>query len=371
MEIIYSILQLFIEEKCMTMYEYQYLLHKYNNKKGNTPIFYTIEDHTLFKLIIDNSNFDLCVLNHRNDNILTKNIKKNKKTGDNYYKNIELLLKNKKNRECLINGSHKSNIPIIVCIENNNIDLLKLLIENGANIDIHTSSYMSPFLIAVSEDRPDIMKCLIEAGANIQYCGPEGDENPLIGSIVNENYEMCKFLLDSGFDISIKNRFLQIPLIYAIFSKNCPLDILIALAYKSDLNDQCISGGTALHFLTEHNMWKGISEALKHKKLDIFIKDNHNKTPISYVDDKDLNEFMHIVYTSYLTQATSVDPNDPLTGNCHTIDNNCKSQIVKRIIETKRSFPLNNDLIYLSSLNLVRENRSMSGSFNSDALHMK
>ena len=344
-------------------------LARYHNKKGNTPIFFTIENNSLFKFIVDNADIDPCALNGKNENIFTKNIKRNKKKGDIYYQNIETLLNNQKYKDCIINGNHNSNIPIIICIENNNIDILNLLIENGADLNIHTSSHISPTLAAVSEDRPEIVKILIDAGANIQYCGPEGDENPLIGSIVNHNFPMCKLLIDNGFDVTIKNRFLQTPLIYAIFSKKCPLDILITLVYKTDLNEQCVSGGTPLHFLTEHSMWKNVSEALKHKKLDIFIKDNRNKSPLGYVKPQDLPMFMDIVYASYLNKANAVDPKDPLVGNCHTLNRNCKTDIIKRIIESKRSFPLSTDLMYMSSLNLVKENRAMLGSFNSDALH--
>ena len=56
---------------------------------------------------------------------------------------------------------------------NNNIEMLKLLLKYGANINICNRKFQTPILLACSEISPskdlsEIIKLLIKAGSNLQ-----------------------------------------------------------------------------------------------------------------------------------------------------------------------------------------------------------
>lgn len=131
----------------------------------------------------------------------------------------------------LINDSLEGKTPLIIAVGNSYIDTAKILIENGANInavDIEGWSALSyavnngdieiaklllenkakikdELLIAIKspivESRINIMKLLIENGANINYTDENGF-NPLNIAIESGDMELTKFLITNGANVN-------------------------------------------------------------------------------------------------------------------------------------------------------------------------
>lgn len=84
--------------------------------------------------------------------------------------------------------------PLILAIENGDLDLADLFIDNGA--DINLESYIfetSPLRVALSGDHEDYAKSLVERGADVNVTSSRG--SPLVSA---RNKNMIFYLLDHG-----------------------------------------------------------------------------------------------------------------------------------------------------------------------------
>jgi ankyrin repeat protein len=340
------------------------LLNKQNNK-GNTPIYFTVNNHELFKSLIARKNIKLNTINDDNDTLLTININKSKTKNDDYNKNILSLIKNKVDL-----NSPLKNLPLNIAITENKYYIVESLVKAGANIDIKDDNYTTPLIMAINNNMGDVVDLLVKNKANLDYNGPEGDENLMTRAILNNDMKTINMLIDSGYNIKHVNRFLETPLHVLLEKGNTySLDLLTKAVYKGNLLQQNIDGITPLHLMISNLDWRNFSEILKRKKLDIFIKDNDGNSAFSYIKDKDILDFMNIVSESYLNQFNKLSMDVYTKKKCKNVNNECLNLIKKKIIQTKRSYPLNSDFYILTNFRLVNGINTDIGKFNSDSLH--
>ena len=151
------------------------------------------------------------------------------KSAENSAKIMQMIID--KVDKKLINDSLEGKTPLIIAVGNSYIDTAKILIENGANInavDIEGWSALSyainngdieiaklllenkvkikdELLIEIKspivESRINIMKLLIENGANINYTDENGF-NPLNIAIESGDMELTKFLITNGANVN-------------------------------------------------------------------------------------------------------------------------------------------------------------------------
>ncbi|MDY5124658.1 MAG: ankyrin repeat domain-containing protein [Treponema sp.] len=84
-------------------------------------------------------------------------------------------------------------------------DIMNLLLENGALIDIRTPSLHSAYLIAAQYGTPDAVELLINNGAELNCTDSDGD-SALICAAKNEQTDNIKLLIEYGVDINIRNK---------------------------------------------------------------------------------------------------------------------------------------------------------------------
>lgn len=151
------------------------------------------------------------------------------KSAENSAKIMQMII-NKVDKK-LINDSLEGKTPLIIAVGNSYIDTAKILIENGANInavDIEGWSTLSyavnngdieiaklllenkakikdELLIAIKspivESRIDMIKLLIDNKANINYADENGF-NPLNIAIESGDMELTKFLITNGANVN-------------------------------------------------------------------------------------------------------------------------------------------------------------------------
>ena len=85
------------------------------------------------------------------------------------------------------------------------LDIMNLLLENGALIDIRTPSLHSAYLIAAQYGTPDVVELLINNGAELNCTDSDGD-SALICAAKNEQTDNIKLLIEYGVDINIRNK---------------------------------------------------------------------------------------------------------------------------------------------------------------------
>lgn len=162
--------------------------------------------------------------------------------------------------------------PLHYCILNNDIKLTKLLIDNGANINLQD----------------------IYGNTALHYC------------IIENNYEIFNILSDenNNLNLNLWNIDGKIPLHQILILKNenfmNKLNILIE---KSNLNIQDKDGNSCFYYLLKMNLWKQYTNILKKKKINIFLKNKNNTYIFEIIESLDDNEkdiMYEILTNSYL-----------------------------------------------------------------------
>ena len=91
--------------------------------------------------------------------------------------------------------------PLQISCRIGNLDIVKLLIEAGADKEVKDVARQSPLSIAVTNNHYDIAKYLIEAGADINSKGPNNLQ-PIHFACAHGSRKIIELLLLSGVDIN-------------------------------------------------------------------------------------------------------------------------------------------------------------------------
>jgi ankyrin repeat protein len=111
-----------------------------------------------------------------------------------------------------INARNKlGKTPLHQSLTGGNDEIIKLLIERGADVNAQDSTGMTPLHIAAWWSVTAHAKILIDHGANLNSIDKFGD-TPLHTAAMNGRGKMCQFLITSGAAMDAKNLDGQTPL---------------------------------------------------------------------------------------------------------------------------------------------------------------
>lgn len=86
------------------------------------------------------------------------------------------------------------------------IEIAKLLLEKGANIDNQDDEGLTPLFGACTSDKNiDLIKFLLEKGANVNVRDKKIGQTPLFLACRRRDFKTAKLLLDYGADVNIKD----------------------------------------------------------------------------------------------------------------------------------------------------------------------
>lgn len=114
---------------------------------------------------------------------------------------LEVLIKNKAN---LNEAAVDSNLPLIVAIENNHPEVVKLMLNNGVTSDTKDRAETPALIIASRNGQKEIVNLLIEAKADVNIKDSNGN-TALIEATRNNHPEIVDLLLKAKADILINN----------------------------------------------------------------------------------------------------------------------------------------------------------------------
>jgi ankyrin repeat protein len=149
---------------------------------------------------------------------------------------------------------------------------------NLKNNDNQTALHFS----CLWEDMPiDLFRVILEKTANINE-QTENGHTALRLAIRQENRTAVEELLNhKDVDVNLKNNDNQTALHYAAWWKNMPTDLFRVILEKSaNINEQDKDGDTALHWATFKQSTTAVEELLKHKDVDVNLKNNKNQTAL-------------------------------------------------------------------------------------------
>jgi ankyrin repeat protein len=324
------------------------------NDKNETPL-HRIMDYGMLKHILDNyPKTNLDTISHDGRTPLLNymyyyHTQKHKK----YIKSIELLLE----KGCNANIP-KSNPPLFETARLGNLEIGKMLIDNGANPNVQNSRYETPLIGAIGNKHQDMVSFLLTNGANVNYTIPEGTYNPLLLSTMLADSRITDILLENGAGVKSHDKYLNTPLHYAIRKSEYSADIIFRMMKNSDLNESNIKGDTALHYLIKFRDWKNYKEILKRKRLDIYKHDSKDREVIEFVPKAERTHFLNVVADSYLRQMTHPDKPCPVFP--------CALSKIRTWMEkNKQSYRKTID----SKIEFVKSEPSFFGMFNANSIH--
>lgn len=116
---------------------------------------------------------------------------------------VEFLLK----KGADIHGKQEiPNLPIYLAISNNHLKVVKKLIDSGISPNYAWPNQDGGTLLitAVQLGHAEMVKLLIELGANMNFCG-NGDYSPLYRSIIYDHFDVFEYLIKKGAYLSKKD----------------------------------------------------------------------------------------------------------------------------------------------------------------------
>ena len=87
--------------------------------------------------------------------------------------------------------------PLVYAVLYEKIDLVKYLIEQGANVNALYENHFTPLMSAVENENIELIKLLLEAKADVNRKDRHGND-ALFKAVDTENIELIKFLVDAG-----------------------------------------------------------------------------------------------------------------------------------------------------------------------------
>ncbi|VDI62004.1 Hypothetical predicted protein [Mytilus galloprovincialis] len=183
-------------------------------------------------------------------------------TESNYIEIVKLLLDNKANlTTCAYNGAS----PLYVACQHNHIELAKLLLDNKAEINTCLKSGASPLYVACQNNNVDIVKVLLDNRADINKCLNDG-ASPLLIACWQNHIELVRLLVTYKADINKCANDGATPLFIAC-QKNHKEIVKVLLDNKADINICTLFGSSPL-FVSYMSHHKDIVEMLVQNGAD-------------------------------------------------------------------------------------------------------
>lgn len=259
------------------------------------------------------------------DDILHRVVYSKKITNNNKKKLIKCLMK-----YCDINKQGKSKTtPLLVSVFNNNYEIAKFLLKNGANPNIKNKYFDSPIEVVSKKKNYKIVKLLIiegkinlndykylllnatfkndkilakillENGAdpNVQFNYEKSRKNTSLNhAVINNNFNMAELLLKYKANPNIKNRRGNTPLSIAVKKDNYNM-VKLLLKYDANPNIQDKKGISPILFAVNNEYYDIAKLLIKRGKTDININKTilhkavieNNKTMIKFLLNNKVN----------------------------------------------------------------------------------
>ena len=132
-----------------------------------------------------------------------------------------------------------ANTALISAAYGNHMELVKLLVKNGANVNARDSDYdQTPIFYAVQRQNMEMVEFLVGNDARINLINNQG--RPLAQYAVNretgDRISIIRYLLEQGIDPEIPNKWGETLIVSALISKNLETFRLLITEYDADVN---------------------------------------------------------------------------------------------------------------------------------------
>jgi len=178
------------------------------------------------------------------------------------------------------------NQALIKAVSGGNLNRVKSAIRTGADINFKDDNGYFPLLSAVMKNNYEITKFLIDSGANLnitsgKHSGKSGVYDygtALIFAVKDENYEIVKLLIDSGADVNIQNEDGKTALMIAAENGNDKI-IKLLIDAGADVNIESLDKMTAVSYAARYGKNKVLKQLIT-KGADVNHVHYYGKTAL-------------------------------------------------------------------------------------------
>jgi ankyrin repeat protein len=139
--------------------------------------------------------------------------------SDNNIQMCKILIKNGANVMQKTKVSPGFTTPIVSIIQNGNLELLKLFIENKYDINFREYLGFTPLRLAAAKGQYDMVVYLISKGAEIDSKAND-NATPLLHACSKGYYDIAEYLIKNGATVNLIDRDGESPLSAAAYSGN-------------------------------------------------------------------------------------------------------------------------------------------------------
>jgi len=136
-------------------------------------------------------------------------------------------------------------MDLLYAAKNGDIGRVSELLDHDADINTRDKNGDTALILALWEEQIDVVRLLIERGADTNIRGSDHDYTALMIAIQYKNIDIIRLLLDRGANPNISSVYGDTPLIYASFGGRTDI-VRLLLRYGANPNIQNRYGETAL-----------------------------------------------------------------------------------------------------------------------------
>lgn len=224
-------------------------------------------------------------------------------SDENIHKINELIAKSV-NVNCIDDLGYS---PLITATEFNQVDVVRLLIEHGANVNFFSNNKKSvnqtPLMVAAIEGYYDIAEILLDNNADPDL-SPKNNDGPIIQAALNKNFQVVRLLANRGADVNVVtlittiniadgNPTLDTPLHYAAEAGDAET-VEYLLKHEADPDLQEAFGYTPLHLACVESHIN-TARVLLCGGAEINVEDNDGQTPLHHACAKGDIQMVHLL----------------------------------------------------------------------------
>lgn len=165
----------------------------------------------------------------------------------------------------VVNGANTHDADLLVASYGTNVKKISEAISGGADIEARTGKGYTPLMIASMFGTPETVKFLIESGADANIKDRFGNNAIALSVIAGEdNHEIIRVLSEAGVNIDSRNEDDLTPIMQAVADRSkygAKLEKLkVLLSLGADPNLKPINGESAIKTAAENGMYLAVKE---------------------------------------------------------------------------------------------------------------
>ncbi len=115
-----------------------------------------------------------------------------------------LLLNSSQDPQHIVNLTNKKGVsPLIVASSRGDTELVSLLLQSGADVNVQDAKGRSALMSASKSGHPEVFSVLLQSGANVNKQNREGESSLMFASR-NGHREIVSILLQSGANVNMQ-----------------------------------------------------------------------------------------------------------------------------------------------------------------------